>query len=391
MKRLISKLLVISLILVTYACGNSQVNTKSLETSLAGSGYYLDKASLSDIALADALGKVTEIKKPANLGSVNLPDLSTIELTKDAVVEVTDDMIEAELEKERDIETVYTPIMSRREAKLTDKVIIDFNGFVNGEPLEGGDGQDFELILGSGQFIPGFEESVVGHQAGKKFTINVTFPEDYAAELAGKPATFDITIKSIEEATTPDVNEDFVARHTKVGSKTVEEYKEEVRKRIEKRNVFLSNQNLAYQLSEKLFEKAKFYPTEEAVAWQFSAMMAQYNAQAEQTGTNFATMAASSGQSVRDIYEELKSYAPQAIQSTMLMDELQKNYKVTVSDQDVKDWFEELSEAAGYGTDLTYDQYAEYMGKENLKNAVTQEKTLLKATESCKIVEKVEE
>lgn len=391
MKKIISKLLIVSILLLASACGSKGTATRNLETDLASSGYYLDKASLSDIALADALGKITEIKKPANLGTVNLPDLSTIELEKDPVVEVTDDMIEAELERERDMETVYTPIMSRREAKLTDKVIIDFTGYVNGEPLEGGDGQDFELVLGSGQFIPGFEEKVVGHQAGRKFSIDVTFPQEYTEELAGKPAKFDITIKSIEEATIPDVDEAFVSRHTNKNSKTVEEYKEEVRNRIDSRNKFLSDQSLVYQLTEKLYEKAKFYPTEEAVAWQFSAMMAQYNAQAAQTGTNIATMIAASGQSARDVYEELKSYAPQAVQSTMLMDELQKKYKVEVSDQDVRTWFEQMTEASGYGSQLSFDEYVEYMGKDNAKRAVVEEKTLLKAATNCKIVEKAEE
>ena len=385
----ISLVIIYALILCNlFACSNKiSIGGNSYESDLVTSGYYLDKASLSDAAFVDALSKVKAIKKPANLGKVEMPDLSTIELIRIPEMEVTDEMVEAEIEKERDAEVSYVPIKSKREAKMKDKVKIDFKGFQNGVEFDGGAGEDYELVLGSGQFIPGFEEKVAGHFAGKKFNIDVVFPEQYDASLAGKPATFEITIKSIEEPVTPEVNSEFVAKHTKTGSNSVDEYKEEVRNHIKKRNEFMTNQDLMYQLYKNLYDGSKFEPTEQALAWQFSTMIEQYNKQAESNGTSLASIIGSNGMSVNDFYAEIKSYVPQAVESAMLFDELKKMYKVNVTENDVKAWFEVLSDAYGYGSQVTYDQYVEYVGLDNLKNTVTEEKVLLKAMEKCKYVE----
>lgn len=392
MKKFYSVLLVVSLVLSLAACKNTiSVGGVSYDENLVKSGYNLDKASLSDAKFVEELSKVVEIEKPKDLGKVTLPDLATIEITDLKSEEITDAMIEAELEKERDGETTYTPIKSRREAKLKDKVIIDFKGFQDGVAFEGGEATDYELVLGSGQFIPGFEDQVVGHSAGKKFNIDVTFPEEYSEPLAGKPARFEVTIKSIEEPTMPEVNSEFVVRHTKTGAFNVEEYKEELKQRLEERNDFYNNQNAIYQLSEKLYSDSKFEPTEMALAWQFSVILASYNKQAEQGGANLATMIAQSGMSVSDFYQEMKSYVPEAVKSQMLTDELQKQYKLTVSEDDTKKWFETLAGAYGYGNEVTYDQYVEYVGLDTLKNIVLQEKLMLKAVESCKHVESVSE
>lgn len=385
----ISFIMIYTLVLCNlFACGNKiSIGGSSYESDLVTSGYYLDKASLSDAAFVDALSKIKAIKKPVNLGKVEMPDFSSIELIKQPEIEVTDEMVEAEIEKERDTEVSYVPIKTKREAKMKDKVIIDFKGFQDGVEFDGGAAEDFELVLGSGQFISGFEEQVAGHFAGKKFNIDVVFPEQYDESLAGKPATFEITIKSIEEPITPEVNSEFVVKHTKTGSFNVDEYKDEVRNRIKKRNEFMMNQDIMYQFYQKLYEGSKFEPTEQALAWQFSTMIEQYNEQAESSGTNLATMIASSGMSVNDFYAEIKSYVPQAIESAMLFDELKGIYKVNVTEDDVKNWFDDLSDAYGYGSQVTYDQYVEYVGLDNLKNTVTEEKVLLKAAEKCKYIE----
>lgn len=385
----ISLVLIYALVLSNlFACGNKMsIGGNSYESDLVTSGYYLDKASLSDAAFIDALSKVKEINKPANLGKVEMPDLSTIELTKATIAEVTDEMVEAEIEKERDSEVTYVPVKNRREAQLKDKVKIDFKGFQNGVEFDGGSGEDYDLVLGSGQFIPGFEEKVVGHFAGKKFNIDVVFPEQYDASLAGKPATFEITIKSIEEPVTPELNNEYVVKHTKTGSFNVNEYKEEVRNRIKKREEFMNNQDLMYQVYQKLYDASKFEPTEQALAWQFSTMIEQYNKQLESSGMNLATMIAQSGMTVNDFYADMKSYVPQAVESAMLFDELKKTFKVKVSDDDIKAWFNDMSDAYGYGSQVTYDQYIEYVGIENIRNTITEEKVLLKAAEKCKYVE----
>lgn len=395
-KKILSKISLL-LVLALAACqgqssgGTMPLNGVEYPEIFVKSGYYFDKASMSDALLASMLEKVTSLEKPKNMGTVELPELSTIKLTNNKKEEIDSAKIEAELEKERDEETTYVPVKVRREAKMTDKVIIDFKGFVNGEELEGGAGEDYELVLGSGQFIPGFEEKVAGHSAGRKFSFDIVFPENYDPSLAGKDAKFEIMIKSIEEAVTPEVDEEFVKKHTKENSVTVDQYKEEVKKRLEEREEFMNNQNLIYQLTDYLFENAKFNPSEEALAWQFSVMLDEYNRQAEQSGSTLSQMLEANGMSIRDAYDEIKSAAPQAVQSSLLIDELMKRFPSTVTEDDVKKWFDTLSTSMGYGNAISYEEYKSYMGLENLKKAVEQENAILKAAKSCNVVDEEEE
>lgn len=395
MKKISLIVLLIVAMLMASACGNDSTSgTMSLggveyDAKFVKSGYYFDKASFSEITLGEMLSKVKPIEKPSYLGEVTLPDFSKIELTNNKREEITDADIEAEIEKEREKDTTYEIVKVKREAKITDKVIIDFDGYVNGEPLEGGSGQDYELILGSGSFIPGFEEKVVGHKAGQKFSIDVVFPEQYTSELAGKPAKFDITIKSIEEANAPEVNDEFVVKHTKVGAKTVEEFNEEMKQRLLDKQEFMNNQNLIYQLYDKLYGECKFKPTEEALAWQFSLIIDQINQQAEQSGTNISTILTSNGGSILDGFKQVKESVPQYIETQMLMDELSKRFKVDMNESQVKEWFNSMSDAMGYGNQITYDDYVKYMGYQNVLEQAKQEKLFLAAAKSCKIVDEV--
>lgn len=391
-KKIFSKISLL-LVLALAACqqqkssGTMPLNGVEYPEIFVKSGYYFDKASMSDALLASMLEKVTVVDKPENMGTVEMPDFATIKLENNKKEEIDSAKIEAELEKERDKEITYSPVKVRREAKMTDKVIIDFKGYVGGEELQGGSGNDYELVLGSGDFIPGFEEKVAGHSAGKRFSFDIKFPENYDPSLAGKDAKFEVTIKSIEEAKTPEIDEEFVKNHTKENSVTVEQYKEEIKRRIEVRNEFLNNQNLIYQLTDYLFENTKFNPTEEALAWQFSVMMNEYNRQATQNGTSFSDMISANGMSVKDAYEEIKSAVPQAVQATMLIDELLKRFPSNVTEDDVKKWFSNFAVSMGYGNDVTYDDYKNFMGYENLKSAVEQENALLQAIKHCNVVD----
>lgn len=395
-KRIISKLSIV-LCVALMACSSlksravMELNGVSYPEIFVKSGYYFDKASMSDALLASMLEKVTTVDKPETLGTVELNDFSQITLTNNKVEEIDNSKIEAELEKERDNETTYVPIKTKREAKMTDKVVIDFKGFVNGEELEGGSADDFDLVLGSGQFIPGFEEKVAGHLAGKRFSFDIKFPENYDPSLAGKDAKFEVVIKSIEEAMTPEIDDEFVKNHTKENSITVEQYKEEVRRRIEARNTFLNNQNLIYQLNDYLMENTKFNPTEEAIAWQFSVMMDEYNRQATQQNMTFADMIAANGVSIREAFDEIKSIAPQAVQASMLIDELIKRFPSTVTEDEVKEWFANLATAMGYDNTVSYEDYKSFMGYDNLVMALKQDNAYLQAIKLCNVEDYKEE
>lgn len=366
---------------------NISVNGEKYSADLVKSGYYLDKASMSDALLAESLEQTEVIEKPASLGVVELPDFSTIELTNNKKVDIDDTAISAEIERIRDTYTTYTPVKTKRAAKLTDKVKIDFKGYVNGEELEGGSGDDYELILGSNQFIPGFEDKVVGHTAGSKFSIDLVFPENYTEELANKPVKFDIVIKSMEEAETPAVDEEFIKKNSKTGATTLEEYRVEIKKKLEDNAVFMNNQNLIYQLYDKLTTLSKCEPTEEALAWNFSVVMDSIKQNAKQQGMTLSELLTSGGGTVKDAYDEIKQSMPQYLSSEMIIEELKKKYKVEVSEDDVKESFSKMTEAMGFGSEMTYDDYIGYVGYDNVKSSVEQEKVLLMVVKDCKVVD----
>ena len=139
---------------------------------------------------------------------------------------VTEEEVEAEIKKEQE-KNSRTVDVTDRAVQKDDVATIDFEGFVDGVAFEGGKGADYPLTIGSGTFIPGFEDALIGAEIGRETEVNVTFPEDYqAAELAGKPAVFKCTVKKLQEKQIPALDEDFVSEVSDE-SDTVEEYKEE--------------------------------------------------------------------------------------------------------------------------------------------------------------------
>ena len=149
------------------------------------------------------------------------------------VDEVTDDDVMAEIERARDRASRWVEI-SDRPAKLDDQVNIDYAGFDGDVQFDGGTAEKHDLILGSGSFIPGFEDQLVGKSVGEECEVNVTFPEDYhAKELAGKPVVFKVKINDIREKEVPALDDDFVKEASETAD-TVDEYKAEIRANLEK-------------------------------------------------------------------------------------------------------------------------------------------------------------
>jgi trigger factor len=165
------------------------------------------------------------------LPEIELGDLSRIEVEKMAA-EVTDKDIDKMIDNLRRQQATMKEV--KRKSKNKDTVTIDFKGYVDGEAFEGGEGEDQRLELGSGQMIPGFEKGIVGAKTGEDIEIEVTFPEDYHnEELKGKPARFEISVKKVEEAQLPELNEEFFKRFG-IEADSAEAFREEVKKNMER-------------------------------------------------------------------------------------------------------------------------------------------------------------
>lgn len=184
-----------------------------------------------------------------------LGDLSTIKVVK-RPVEVKDDQVEATIKNEQEKNAVLEPVEDRA-VKEGDTVNIDYEGSLDGVPFEGGKDQGHDLEIGSGSFIPGFEDQVIGHEKGEEFDINVTFPEEYhAKDLAGKEAVFHVTINDIHEKHLPELDDDFAQDVSEFD--TLEEYKASVRKNLEKRMEESAKADHENQAIQGLIDISKF-------------------------------------------------------------------------------------------------------------------------------------
>ena len=234
---------------VFYETAMNDVYPTALDEAIKASGYeYVeDKIDLDVVSVGPEglVFKATITVKP----EVTLEGYKGVKATKQAV-KVTDEDIDAELKRlqERNARMVS---VDERAAEMGDTVTFDFEGFVDGEPFDGGKAENHALELGSGQFIPGFEEQLVGAKVDDELDVNVTFPEDYhAKELAGKAAVFKCKIHKLEKKELPAVDDDLIKDGTDFD--TVEEFKEDAKKRLTEQRTKAADDAVEEQLVDGL-------------------------------------------------------------------------------------------------------------------------------------------
>ncbi|MDX2144620.1 MAG: trigger factor, partial [Rhodospirillaceae bacterium] len=206
------------------------------------------------------------------LPEIAAPDFGKIELEK-WVATVTDEDLAKGLENIRQSNRTTKAVAENRKSKKGDVLVIDFVGKINGEVFEGGTGFGTYLELGSGQFIPGFEEQLVGVIAGDRAVVKVTFPADYGApDIAGKDATFDVVIKELREAETPDLDDDLAK---KLGEQNVDGLKAKTREVMQAQYDRVSRLRLKRSLLDKLADTSSFAVPEGMVDAEFGAIWKQ--------------------------------------------------------------------------------------------------------------------
>lgn len=259
--------------------------------------------------------------------------------------EITDETVDAYLEDERN-KNQREIIVDDRAAKEGDQVIIDFKGFLGDEPFEGGEGEDTELVLGSGQFIPGFEDQIVGKKIDEEFDVVVTFPEDYhASELAGKEATFKTKLKGISEFELPELDDDFASEISEFD--TLDEFKADIRKNLEeqlKEAIAIREENAAV---DALVEKADFVVPEAIIHDQQHKELDEYKYRLQQQGLDFNMFLQYTGQKEEDIFNQLKEVAERRARANMTLAAYAKKLGYEVTDEDRETAIKEA--AAGFG------------------------------------------
>ena len=288
---------------------------------------------------------------------------------------VTDDEVNAEIDRERE-KNSRTVDVTDRAVKKGDIATIDFEGFVDGTAFEGGKGKDYPLTIGSGEFIPGFEDALIGAEVGKETEVNVTFPEDYqAAELAGKAAVFKCTVKKLQEKQLPDLDDEFVEEVSEE-SDTVEEYKEEIKKKLAGRKEADAKNAKEDAVIEAVIADAKMDIPDAMVDTQQRQMVQDYAERLQSQGISMEQYMQFTGMTVQMLMEQVKPQALKRIQSRLVLEAVAAAEKMEASEED----FEEEAKSMGEAYKMEADKVKELLG-ENGKKQVMQDICVRKAVE----------
>ena len=217
------------------------------------------------------------------LPPITLADFKTIKLTR-LTAEVTDAEIDQTLQR---IAEQNRPFIAKSEgAEKGDRVVLSFQGTIDGQPFEGGAGEDVPLVLGSGQFIPGFEDHLMGIKAGESRTFDIKFPDDYPAKaMAGKDATFAVTAKAVEAPGAVTIDDDFAKT---LGLESLAKLRDAIKDRTQREHAAASRQKLKRALLDQLDERHKFEPPPSLVEQEFNNVWASIEKDLKDQGRSFA-------------------------------------------------------------------------------------------------------
>lgn len=261
-----------------------------------------------------------------------------------ADLEVTEEEVTAEIDKERD-KNSRTVDVTDRAVKDGDIATIDFEGFVDGVAFEGGKGSDYPLTIGSHVFIPGFEEELIGAQIGVETEVNVTFPEDYQAEeLAGKPAVFKCTVKRLQEKQLPELDEDFVGEVSEE-SDTVEEYREEIRKKLEKRKTDEAKAVKEDAVVDAIIADAKMDIPEAMIETQQRQMVQDYAQRMQSQGISMEQYMQFTGMTGEMLLEQVKPQVMKKIQSRLVLEAVAAAEGIQVTEEEIAEELKTMGEA----------------------------------------------
>ena len=263
--------------------------------------------------------------------------------------EVTDEDVENYIQSVLQMNSTKEEIVDR-PVESGDTATIDFTGRIDGVEFEGGSATDYPLVIGSGQFIAGFEDSVIGHSIGETYDWQGVFPEDYTnADYAGKDVVFTITVKSISKEVVPELNDEFVKSVSKK-SKTVDEYKKEVKKQLGKDNEKNYESSISQAVWQKVLDntEVKKYP-EDKVKEITDSLIDQYKTTAEYYEQDYETFIQEQmGYSVEDFEKQVDEAAKASIKQTMVTEAIADKEKIKLGEKEYEEQLKKMATDYGY-------------------------------------------
>lgn len=293
--------------------------------------------------------------------------------------EVTDELVEEELQAVRERNGRMVTVEDRA-AENGDTTVIDFEGFVDGEAFEGGKSENYNLRLGDGNFIPGFEEAIVGHKTGEEFTIDVTFPEDYNAEnLAGKEAQFKIKLHEIKTKELPEVDDEFVKDVSE--KDTLDEYKEELKEKVAKRLKEQAEKDFDDKLTEALEKLAVEEIPEAMYNNEVRDMLNEFDMRLRSQGMDLQTYMKYTGMDQGAIEATYKPQAEKRVKIRLVLEAIARQEKIEVSDEDVENEYKKLADS--YKAKV--EEVKTYIAKDALAEDIKVEKAMQLVRDNAKV------
>lgn len=281
------------------------------------------------------------------------------------VASTTDEEVDAEIAQVRSRNSRTVDITDRPAAD-GDIAVIDYEGFVDGKPFEGGKGEKHNLTLGSGQFIPGFEAQIVGHNPGDEFDVVVTFPEDYhAKELAGKEATFKTVLHEIKFNELPALDDDFAKDVSEFD--TFDEYKADVKAKITDRHVKAADAEVEEKLIDELIDNLEADIPEAMFVNETENQLRDYDNRLRMQGLDLGTYLKYTGLDLDKMREQFRPRAERQVKTRLALEKIAELENLTVTDEDTEAEIKKIADMYGLETDNVKEQVSPDMLAEDIK------------------------
>ncbi|MBE5967624.1 MAG: trigger factor [Lachnospiraceae bacterium] len=372
-KRILLLVMSVSFLMLMGGCGKKNAAKNNTE----------DKNTESDDKDAEGTADKTEDGTDSGLINVTKEDYKVSDYIKLGEykgikytvnkLEVTDADIETAIQEDLQAAATEQEIKDRDVVKDGDIVNIDYEGLKDGVAFDGGTAKDSDLVIGSGSFIPGFEDGLIGATVGKQVDIKTTFPEDYqSTELAGQEVVFKVTVNAIKEKVVPELTEDYVKENLKFD--TIDAYKEDIRKKLQEENEATMKSEKIKNVFQTVVDNSEFksYPQTllDFYKAEFKNMYIQY---ASYFGLDFAGFIEGSGITEEEFDEEASSYAESMAKQELVLNSIIKTEKLDISEDEYQKGVEKLAADYGYETKEDFLNTAE---EEQIRETLLWEKAI---------------
>lgn len=310
---------------------------------------------------------------------VELGEYKGLKATKKST-KVTADEVKAELARMQEQNSTVSDV-DDKAVKKNDIVVIDFEGFVDGKAFEGGKAEKYELTIGSNQFIPGFEDQIIGHKIGDEFDVNVKFPEDYQADLASKDAVFKIKLHGIKVKEVPALDDEFAKDVSEFD--TLDELKKDIKKQLEKRKNDDAENELHNTLLEEVAKGIKAEIPEAMIEKTIDDDVNEYSYRLQSQGLKLETYLKYTGMDMKGFREGFKERAETQVRLNLALEKIIEKEKIEVTEEDIEAEYKKYADA--YNMDI--DTIKKAVSAESLKPELASRKAIDLIVDSAVVTE----